>query len=325
MDPLILYIIIFIFSCVGFFFSGELIVKNIVHVAQSLGWKEFVVSFLIISVIASLPDLFLGIASALYGTPELAFGDVIGGNVVDLTLSVSLAALFSKAGIPAKSKTIQDSIIFSFLPIVLPVLLAIDGMISRMDGVILILVYVIYIAWLFSNKKRFVKTCEEPDPKKRKAALSVSSFLKIGLALFIFALASIGMVDSANYFAESFDIPLIMIGLFVTGIGNCAPEIYFAISCAKKGHDWMILGDLIGALIVPVTLVIGIVALIHPIDLSGSMASLEIARIFLVLAVGMFILFARNDQVISKKEAMYLLLLYVAFIVVELFAHKIIL
>jgi Ca2+/Na+ antiporter len=119
-------------------------------------------------------------------------------------------------------------------------------------------------------------------------------------------------------------IPLIMIGLFILGIGNCAPEIYFAISCAKKGNDWMILGDLIGALIVPATLVIGTVALIHPIDLTGSMASLEIARVFLIISVALFVWFARNDQVISKKEAMILLFIYISFITIEIFANKLI-
>jgi cation:H+ antiporter len=319
---LIYYSIIFLTSCIGFYFSGELILKNLIHIAKALGWKEFVVSFLVISIVGSLPNLFVGITSAVYGTPQLSFGDVIGGNVVDLTLSVALAALFSVKGIPAKSKTIQNTILFSFLAIVLPIVLAFDGLLSRIDGIILILVYLFYIIWLFSNKERFSKTCEEPNLKKRKLALSFPSFFKILLAIVIFILASIGAVDSANYFAENLGIPLIMIGLFIIGIGNCAPEIYFAISCAKKENDWMILGDLIGALIVPATLVLGVVALICPIDLSGSMISLEIARIFLIVSVGFFVWFARNDQVISKKEAMILLLIYIAFITVEIFANN---
>ncbi|MDD4409276.1 MAG: hypothetical protein PHW52_01330 [Candidatus Pacebacteria bacterium] len=323
MDQLIYFSLIFLTSCIGFYFSGELILKNLIHIAKALGWKEFVVSFLVISIVGSLPNLFVGVTSALYGTPELSFGDVIGGNVVDLTLSVALAALFSSKGIPAKSRTIQNTIIFTFLAITLPVLLALDGLVSRVDGVILISVYLFYIIWLFSNKERFSKTCEESNLEKRKLALSFPSFLKIGLAVIIFVLASIGVVDSANYFAKDLGVPLIMIGLFILGIGNCVPEIYFAISCARKGNDWMILGDLIGALIVPATLVIGTVALICPINLSGSMISLEVARVFLVISVGLFVWFARNDQVVSKKEAMILLSVYILFITVEIFANKI--
>ncbi|BFT94429.1 MAG: calcium/sodium antiporter [Minisyncoccus archaeiphilus] len=324
MDQLIYFSLIFLTSCIGFYFAGELILKNLIHIAKALGWKEFVVSFLVISIIGSLPNLFVGVTAALYGTPELSFGDVIGGNVVDLTLSVALAALFSVKGIPAKSKTIQNTLIFTLMAIIMPVALAFDGMISRLDGVFLIMIYVAYIVWLFSKKERFSKTCEESDPQKRKIALSFPSFAKILLAIVIFVLASIGVVDSANYFAMHLGIPLIMIGLFILGIGNCAPEIYFAISCAKKGNDWMILGDLIGALIVPATLVIGTVALIHPIDLTGSMASLEIARVFLVISVALFVWFARNDQVISKKEAMILLFIYISFITIEIFANKLI-
>jgi cation:H+ antiporter len=324
MDQLIYYSLIFLTSCVGFYFSGELILKSLIHIAKALGWKEFVVSFLVISIVGSLPNLFVGITSAIYGTPQLSFGDVIGGNVVDLTLSVALAAIFSANGIPAKSKTIQNTITFTFGAAIMPVVLAFDGVVSRFDGVLLIATYFLYLIWLFSKKERFSKTCDEADPKKKKLALSTDSYLKIGLSLIIFVLASIGVVDSANYFANNMGIPLVMIGLFIIGIGNCMPEIYFAISCARKGNDWMILGDLIGAMIVPATLVLGVVALICPIDLTGSMASMEVARAFLIISLIVFMWFAKNDQVISKKEAMILLLLYIAFITVEIFANKMI-
>jgi cation:H+ antiporter len=315
----IYYIFIFLLSCFGFYVSGELIVKSLIRIAKALGWKEFVVSFLIMSLVGSLPNLFIGITSALYKTPQLSFGDVIGGNVVDLTFSVALAALFSKNGIPAKSKTIQQTIFFTLFSAALPVFLAWDGVLSRIDGIILVSVYVFYLIWLFSSKERFVKICDEADKQKKKIALSFVSLLKIILALVIFIVASNGIVNAANYFAIALNVPLVMIGLFIVGLGNCFPEIFFAISSARKGNDWMILGDLIGCIVVPATLVLGIVAIIYPIDLTGCMKSLEVARIFLVISLVFFFWFAKQDQSINKKEAAALLLIYILFIIAEIF------
>jgi len=90
----LLYALLFLVSCLGFYLSGELIVKSLIKIAKFLGWKEFVVSFLVMAFVGSLPNLFVGISSALHNIPQLSFGDIIGGNVVDLTLSVALA-LFS--------------------------------------------------------------------------------------------------------------------------------------------------------------------------------------------------------------------------------------
>ncbi|MCK9393852.1 MAG: sodium:calcium antiporter [Candidatus Paceibacterota bacterium] len=315
----IYYVLIFLVSCFGFYVSGELIVKSLIRIAKALGWKEFVVSFLIMSLVGSLPNLFIGITSALHKTPQLSFGDVLGGNVVDLTLSVALAAIFSKNGIPAKSKTIQQTIIFTLFSVALPVVLAWDGILSRIDGIILVSVYVFYLIWLFSSKERFVKICDEADRQKKKLALSFISLFKIILALVIFVVASNGIVNSADYFAIALNVPLVMIGIFIVGLGNCFPEIFFAVSSAKKGNDWMILGDLIGCSVVPATLVLGIVAIIYPIDLTGCMKSLEVARFFLLISLAFFFWFAKNDQSISKKEAALLLIVYVFFIIAEIF------
>jgi Ca2+/Na+ antiporter len=99
---LIGYIFIFLLSCVAFYFSGEIIVKSFNRIAKFLGWKEFVVSFLLMAFIGSLPNLFVGVSSALHNIPELSFGEVIGGNLINVTLAIALASLFSKNGTSKK-------------------------------------------------------------------------------------------------------------------------------------------------------------------------------------------------------------------------------
>jgi len=314
----LIYVLVFLSSCLAFYFSGELIVKSLIKVAKFLGWKEFVVSFLVMAVIGSLPNLFVGISSALHGIPELSFGDVIGGNVVDLTLAIALAAIFAQKGIPAKSKTVHNTLTFTVIAAILPLLLIWDGNLSRIDGLIMIAFFFFYIAWLFSKKERFVKVCEDTATPIESFKASFSGVIKIVSCLVIFAIASEGIVRSAKYFANTFDWPIVVIGLLIVGLGNCAPEIFFAISSARKNMEWMVLGDLMGAIIAPATLVLGIVALINPIYISD-FSPFGVARIFLFIAIAVFYFFIKNDSRISKKEAIFLLFIYIAFILSEVF------
>jgi cation:H+ antiporter len=316
----LLYILVFLASSLAFYFSGGLIVKSLIKIAKFLGWKEFVVSFLVMAFVGSLPNLFVGISSALHGIPQLSFGDVLGGNVVDLTLSVALAAFFAKEGIPAKSRTIQSTLFFTIIAAALPILLIWDGVLSRIDGLIMIALFFAYVGWLFSKKERFIKKCEDEAPITQSFKASFSGIFKIILCLAVFAVASEGIVRSAKYFAATFNWPIILIGLFIVGLGNCAPEIFFAISAAKKNMEWMVLGDLMGTIVAPATLVLGIVALINPIEITD-FSPFGIARIFLFIAIFFFFFFIKNDSKISKKEAIFLLFIYIAFIIVEVFAR----
>jgi len=103
----------------------------------------------------------------------------------------------------------------------------------------------------------------------------------------------------------------------VIGAGNCLPELYFAIISARKGQTWMILGDIMGSVIAPATLVLGVVALINPIEISD-FEPFAIARIFLIVSALFFLFCVRTGQKITRKEALLLLLIYIVFVVAEL-------
>lgn len=314
----IFYSLVFIISCLIFYFSGGLIVKSLIKIAKYLGWKEFALSFIIMSFVASFPNLFVGISAALHNVPELSFGDVVGGNIVDLTLSIGLAAMFAKKGIPAKSRTVQTTLLFTMIAALLPLTLAYDHTLSRTDGMILIFFFLLYVFWLFSKKERFAKNCEETNSTPKNLKKPFAGIYKIIFAIIMFIVASEGIVRSAQYFANTFNWPIMLIGLFIVGLGNCLPEIFFAVSAAKNNYGWMVLGDLMGAVVAPATLILGIVAIITPIHING-FAQLAVARFFMIISIIFFFIFIKNDQKISKKEATFLLLIYILFIITEIF------
>jgi len=314
------YVLIFLACCVLLYFSGEWVVGGLMRMARFLGWREFVVAFFVMAFAASLPNLFIGITSALHKIPQLSFGDVAGNNLVALTIAIALAVLISKKELPAESRTVQTTSIFTIIAALLPLLLILDGKLSRIDGILLIAFFIFYLFWLFSKRERFTKiydTHKIPIIKEFKLFLKDLGKLILGIMLLI--IAAQGIVASAQFFAKSFDITLVLIGVLITGLGSALPEIYFAVASAKRGETWMILGDLMGAVIVPATLVLGIVALIHPIEISD-FSPLAIARFFLIISALFFLFFVRTDRKITKKEALFLLSIYLIFVLVEILA-----
>lgn len=312
----LVYIVIFLISGLFLAFSSRWLIDALSKIAKFLGWKEFVVAFLLMAFGASVPNFFVGLISALNKIPELSLGDVVGGNIVDLTLIIGLSALISKMGLSAFSRTVQGSSLFTIGIAILPLFLISDRVLSREDGILLFLAFLGYMAWLFSKKERFAKVYDDiAEPMTFR--FFFKNFGRFLISLIFLLLAAQGIVKSGNFFADYLSLPIGLIGILLVGLGNALPELFFSIHAAKKGQDWLILGNLMGGVVITSTLVLGMVSLIHPIIISNFLA-IALGRIFLIIAALFFLLFLRTDRKITKKEAYFLIFIYLVFIAAEI-------
>ncbi len=315
------YIFLFLGSGVLLFFATNLLVKGIIFLARYLGWQEFVIAFFVMAIASSIPNLFVGISSALHDIPELSFGDVMGNSVVDLTLVAALTGLLGKK-LSTLSNIIQISSLITIAVAVLPILLIIDGTLGRGDGLVLLLAFLFYSLWLFSKRKEHPEIFNhrrQEEPVLERFLLTAVGMM---FAVFLMFLSAEGVVRAAKIFAAYLSIPIPLVGILVFGFGNSLPEIYFAIGAAKEGKYRMVLGEIMGSVIVLTTLVLGIVALINPIEISD-FSPFAIARVFLVVSALFFFLFVRSDRKVTRGEAFVLLLLYVTFLLAEVFHEMI--
>ncbi|MGM0629072.1 MAG: sodium:calcium antiporter [Patescibacteria group bacterium] len=320
----IIYILLFIISCAIFYFTGEWIIRGVSKISYKFGWREFILAFLVMAFTASLPNFFVGITSALKGVPELSFGDVIGGNLIALTVAAPLALMFSlRKEITAASRTVQWSLFFVLGAALLPSILVFNGSLGRLDGILLILFFFTYIVWLFSkrerfmlyHRKRFGEKKEEKDTKLTKIEI-----FKMVAGFVLIVIAAQGIVTSATYFAEGFGLSLLLIGVLIVGIGNSLPQIYFATSASCKGDNWMLLGSIMGSVVIPATLVLGVVSLIQPINVDNVDIAL-VGRIFLMLAAVIFFFALKTSQKMVIQEALLLLSVYGVFLGYVFFIH----
>lgn len=317
---LIIIISVFIVSCIVIYFAGEWVVDGVMSVAKYLGWKEFVLSFLVMAFFGSLPNLFVGITSALQGIPELSLGDIISGNIIDLTLVLALPILLTGRAILTESRTINMTLFFTLGAITLPLILSLDGLLSRADGIILIFFYFTYIFWLFAKKERFIKIYDndcKPKNDLGKAFLAfIQNLFKTLGGIILIIIASQGIVWAAQGVAEGLSMPVILVGIFIVSFGNAVPELYFTLKCSQKQNCYMLLGNIMGCVIIPATLILGIVSLITPITINN-LDNLAIARVFLFIACIFFFIFGITGKKISLKEAWVLVAVYAAFLISE--------
>ena len=315
------YLIVFIFIAACFVLSwlSSRVVKDLVQMARYLHWREFIIAFFVMAFAASLPDFFIDFNAVLHGAPQLAFGDIIGGNLVDLTLVLAIAAFFSKKGLSAASEMVQKSAIFTTLIAILPLLLIFDGNLDRTDGVILIGAFGLYTWWIFSEQGRFKKVYRS---KKETGISGFKGFLwSLVRILFLLALllaASQAVVASAQFFSMALGISIGLVGLLIVGLGNSFPDIYFSVVSARKEENWLVLGELMGSVIVCATLVLGLIALFMPFEIKD-FSPFVTARIFLIIAAVFSLIFIRTGKKITRKEGLFLLFLYVAFLIIEVF------
>ncbi len=274
---------------------------------------EFVVAFFILAFAATLPNFFIGITSAFQGIPELSFGEIMGSNIIVMTLAVSLSVFFAaKKELPIEGDMVKDTAFLTSISAILPLILISDGFLSRSDGLVLILLFIGYVYWLLVRQNRFSKVFQDEEENIPRSVV-LTDIVKVVISIVLVALSAQGVVYGSSIFAEDLNIPLVIVGAVILAFGGALPEIYFSIISSIKGETNLIVGGLLGAVIIPATLVLGLTAVIHPIQNDITTFPL-INRVFLIV-IALFLLYTSQvKKAITWRESVVLIILYFLFL-----------
>jgi len=313
---ILLNLLVLIVSSLLLIKAGTWVVKSLTRIARVLGWSEFLVTFFFMAIATSLPELFVGLGASLHKLPQLAFGNIIGANILNLTVGISLAVLISGGLSLKKAAFRKDSILAAFLSF-LPLFLMLDGEVSRIDGIILLVAFSFYLKKVFHQKKKFTKIFNH---EFRSDLAGFKRFLNDLLLLFgsitLLLIASEGIVRTANSLALEINTPLVITGILFVSLGTALPEITFGIRAVSLGHKEMVLGNFMGTVVVNSTLILGIVSLISPLKVFDFSPYL-LGILFTLFVAGAFAVFSTTDKKITRKEALFLSALYIVFIVLQ--------
>ncbi len=307
-------ITVFLLSFVLIIFAGGLLPRALSGVARILQLSQFITAFLLVSFATSIPELFIGISSAVQDIPGISLGNILGANLVNITLKVSLV-VFVAGTITGAGKISSQNFWLVFFISLLPILLASDGIISRGDGILLLAAFVLYVVKIFQDKEYFHK---HMHPNEHPTFASLAHIIRyFGMFLVSMSLVLAGsflLIWSAKEIVSVyFDAHYILFGIIILALGTTLPELIFGIRVALAGHGSAMLGNTLGAVAYNSAGIVGIVALINPITLDFT-GDLFVVGIFLFIAFALFHFFVYTKHKINRTEALVLLLVYGAFL-----------
>jgi len=269
-----------------------------------LGMSSFIVGATIVAIWGSMPELATSFLAALDGKTSFAIDNVIGSNIAN-TLLIWWIAAIAVWTLTVKEKLIDVDLPFFFISSALFVLFISDGTYNYKEGIISLVMLVLYIFYTLSD------TTEDPEN-----ASSPKSFKVIWWAYIVFGI--IGIFIGAKYTIESvtklwdlLNISPSIITMLAVAIGTSLPELIISVRSAMAGKHSIALGNIFGSNTFNVLAVVGIPSLFTPLVASGSALSIGIP--FFMVATLAFI-FTTSDNSIQKWEWMALLILYTVFI-----------
>lgn len=305
---MLLNLFILIVSLLLLIKGATLSTRFAVKVAESFKLSKYVVGFIIVAVISILPETLISINSAIAGVPSLGLGTLFGSNVADLTLVFAIIIFVTKKNIKVESKILKNNIIYPFI-LLIPIILGLDGYYSRIEGISLLIIGLIFYYFAFKNNDE-PRIENVPNDDRKKYILLLLASMAILLVGSHFA------VTSTAHLASNIGISPIIIGIFILGLGSTIPELLFSIKSVKKHDDSLAIGDLLGTVLADATIVVGILALISPFYFPIKI--IYVTGVFMVISSFLLFYFMKSGKTLTKNESFILFIFWLVFILTEL-------
>lgn len=314
------YTLPYIWLIVGFILlvkGADFFVEGSSSAANLLKIPTVIIGLTIVALGTSAPELAVSVSASFSGYNEIAVGNVIGSNFFNLLVVVGVCAIIKPITV---TRTLQKrDMPFSALAtlIVLGFVyvgsgFTIDGDhdygIARFSGIALVILFIVYLVILihFALKNR-----QQGNSYKIRKPLVCAILILVGLAGIV--IGGRLVVDNAKIIAATLGMSESLIGLTVVALGTSLPELVTSVVAAKKGDSDMALGNVIGSNTLNLLLVLGLSAVVHPIELNSAGIESIIDLILLIMVNVIVIVMAFKSNIFAKKAGFTMVLIYVAY------------
>ena len=289
---MLLDIVLIVLGVAMVLYGADRLTEGASALARRMNVSEIIIGLTIVAAGTSAPELFVSMASALKGTPDLAMGNVVGSNTMNCMLIVGCAAMVAPMTI--SRSTVKKDIPFSVGSSVLLMLLALNSFLGRLDGIILLLGFAAFMAYtLMQAKKDSVTEVQVETSPVWKNVL----FLLGGLLLL--AVGSNVFVGHASNLALALGVSEGVVGLTVVAGGTSLPELATSVVAARKGQSAIAIGNVIGSNVFNILLILGLTATISPLQIAG-ITTIDMA--VMLLSVALVWLFSFTRFTIERWE-----------------------
>ncbi|KIH69868.1 calcium/sodium antiporter [Salinicoccus roseus] len=297
--------------------GADYFVEGASNIAVKLNVSPLLVGLTIVALGTSSPEATVAILAALEGSPGVVLGNVIGSNIVNITVVVGLTALI--APLTVQSETVRKEIPFAMLAAIVLMILMADvalqgagaNIINRGDGIIILLFFSVFLYYVFEMaRKNRSSTVEKVDADTGESWLKNILFTIGGLIAII--IGGEMVVSSATEIALSLGMSEALVGLTIVAIGTSLPEIMTSVTAALKGKGDMAIGNVVGSNIFNIFFVTGTASTVAPI---AAESKLFFDGWVMVGLTVLLLIFSRTHFKIGRREGAVLLLAYITYLV----------
>ena len=265
-------------------------------VASKFGIPQIIIGLTIVAMGTSAPEACVSIMGSIQGNGDIAVGNVVGSNVLNVLIILGLSAVVLP--LIVQKNTVYIEVPFVIAVTVILLLLGLDGKIGRIDGVIFLLLFIVYLVYLYiCARKNKEEPLEEPE-KQKPLGLSIL-FTVLGLAIVI--AGSQFTVDTATFLAKKIGLSERIIGLTIIAIGTALPELVTTIIATFQKDTALAVGNLIGSCMLNLWLILGLGAVITPLVFSIDFNLNLVLLTFATLMVWLFCYIGKKDTITSAN------------------------
>jgi cation:H+ antiporter len=304
---------VFLFLCITLWFGTGLIVSSIDRFAKNSKLSTFSVSFFLLGMLTSLPEIAVGASAVLEGTPEVFVGNLLGGIPILFLLVIPILAIFGN-GVKINHEINSSNLFITSLVVAAPALFVMDRKVTNPEAVVLIFLY-LFLFIILEEKKGGIMSLifqKKKTPKKRNGFVMVRVLMG---AVIVFVSAHF-LLEETLYFARLWGVLPFYVSLIALSLGTNIPELSLAIRSVIQGKKDIALGDYMGSAAAN-TLLFGIFTLLTPAE-SFNVNHSMITFGFITGGLAMFYYFYKSKHDISRREGFMLLGMYILFVYLEL-------
>lgn len=270
----------FLVLCAGLvllLLAGDYLVKGAVGLAEQLGISPLVIGLTIVAFGTSAPELFISVEAAIGGSAGISIGNVVGSNIANVLLVVGLPALFGPV-VANEHGIRRNSIIMIVLTLVFIAML-LDGTISRLEGALLFASILAFVVWQFMSAQAKRRKAVSTDDYHDEIGMTPNDWFRIGYyivgGMIGLPLGAHLTINGAVDIAQGFGVSETAIGLTIVAIGTSLPELATSFMATLRGRSAVAVGNVIGSNIFNIACIMGITALIIPLDVPARVVSVD--------------------------------------------------
>lgn len=295
--------IVLIVSLLLLGWSADRFIDGSCALARVLGISPFLIGMIIVGFGTSAPEMLVSAVSAFEGSPDIALGNAYGSNITNVLLILGVAAIVNP--IKVDFSVVKKELPFLAGTIILTVLLILDGFISRINAISMLIIFIPIVVISSLGKKEE----QSEEEKSGKESLPKSIFLII-LGLTLLVSSSRALVWAAKDIATALGISELIIGLTIIALGTSLPELAASVSAARKNEHGVAFGNVVGSNLFNTMCVVGIAGTITPLTVDPKILTRDIPAVAIVT---LFLFIFGIKKQISRVSGVFLVLFYIAY------------